>query len=44
MPHGEAAKYVLGLSGTAAIEWLVRHKPDAVLTPIQILKIMEGSK
>jgi|CXWL01.1.fsa_nt_gi hypothetical protein len=44
MPHGEVAKYVLGLSGAAAIEWLARHKPAALLTPIQILKIMEGSK
>jgi len=35
------AKHVLGLSGTAAIEWLARHKPDALLTPAQILMILE---
>lgn len=34
------AKHVLGLSGTAAIEWLARHKPDALLTPAQITMIL----
>ena len=34
------AKYVLGLSGAAAIEWLARHKPDALLTPAQITMIL----
>lgn len=34
------AKYVLGLSGSAAIEWLARHKPDALLTPAQITMIL----
>ena len=34
------AKHVLGLSGTAAIEWLARHKPDALLTPAQIIMIL----
>lgn len=32
MPHGEVAKYGLGLSGAAAIEWLARHKPAALLS------------
>jgi len=34
------AKYVLGLSGAEAFEWLARHKPDALLTPAQILIIL----
>ena len=34
------AKHVLSLSGTAAIEWLARHKPDALLTPAQIMMIL----
>ncbi|NOS81242.1 MAG: hypothetical protein E8D46_07955 [Nitrospira sp.] len=34
------AKHVLGLSGAAAIEWLARHKPDALLTPAQIILIL----
>jgi hypothetical protein len=44
MPHGEVAKYVLGLSGSEIIEWLARHKPDAPLTPAQILMILEGDR
>lgn len=34
------AKDVLGLSGREAIEWLGRHKPDALLTPAQIAMIL----
>ena len=34
------ARHVLGLSGAAAIEWLARHKPDALLTPAQITMIL----
>lgn len=34
------AKDVLGLSGQEAIEWLGRHKPDALLTPAQIGMIL----
>ena len=34
------AKHVLGLSGAEAIEWLARHKPDALLTPAQIVLIL----
>ena len=34
------AKDVLGLSGQEAIEWLGRHKPDALLTPAQILVLL----
>ena len=34
------AKDVLGLSGRDAIEWLGRHKPDALLTPAQIAMIL----
>ena len=30
------ARYVLGLSGAEAIEWLGRHQPGALLTPAQI--------
>lgn len=30
------ARYVLGLSGTEAIDWLGRHQPGALLTPAQI--------
>ena len=30
------AGYVLGLSGAAAIDWLGRHQPGALLTPAQI--------
>ena len=30
------ARYVLGLSGAEAIEWLGRHQPGARLTPAQI--------
>jgi len=37
-------KYVLGLSGAEAIEWLARHKPDALLTPAQILMILESDR
>lgn len=37
------AKQLLGLSGIEAIEWLSKCKPDALLTPIQILKIMDDS-
>ena len=44
MPHGEVAKYGLGLSGAAAIEWLARHKPAALLTPAQIIMILEGDR
>jgi len=38
------AKYVLGLSGAAAIEWLARHKPDALLTPAQITMILKSDR
>ena len=34
------AKDVLGLSGREAIEWLGQHKPDALLTPSQIVMIL----
>jgi protein-tyrosine phosphatase len=34
------AKHVLGFSGAEAIEWLARHKPDALLTPAQIAMIL----
>jgi protein-tyrosine phosphatase len=37
------AKDVLGLSGREAIEWLGRHKPDALLTPAQIMMLMAYS-
>ena len=30
------ARYVLGLSGADAVEWLGRHQPGALLTPAQI--------
>ena len=30
------ARYVLGLSGAEAIEWLGRHQPGALLTPAHI--------
>ena len=30
------ARYVLGVSGAEAIEWLGRHQPGALLTPAQI--------
>ena len=36
------ARYVLGLSGAEAIEWLGRHQPGALLTPGQIKMILEG--
>ena len=36
------AKKVLRLSGIEAIQWIGQHKPDALLTPPQILMIMEG--
>jgi protein-tyrosine phosphatase len=36
------AKKVLGLSGIEAIRWIWQNKPDALLTPPQILLIMEG--
>ena len=35
------AKDILCLSGTEAIEWLGRHQPGALLTPAQIMMIME---
>ena len=35
------AKQALGLSGLEALEWLRLCKPDALLTPVQILKIYE---
>ncbi len=38
------ARYVLGLPGPEAIEWLDRHKPDALLTPAQITMILEDSQ
>ncbi len=38
------AKYVLGLSGVAAIEWLARHKPDALLTPAQIMMVLKDDR
>jgi len=34
------AKDVLKLSGEEAINWLGRHKPDALLTPAQILVLL----
>jgi len=34
------AKYVIGLTGAEAIVWLARHKPDALLTPAQIVLIL----
>lgn len=34
------AKDVLGLSGEEAINWLGRHKPDALLTPAQIAMVL----
>lgn len=37
------AKDVLGLSGREAIEWLGRHKADALLTPAQIMMLMAYS-
>ena len=35
------ARSVLGLSGPEALTWLGRHQPDALLTPAQIMLIME---
>lgn len=37
------ARRVLGLSCSEALTWLSHHKPDALLTPSQILTILEGS-
>lgn len=37
------ARRVLGLSGSEAIAWLSRHKPDALLTPVQIEIILGGN-
>lgn len=34
------ARYVLGLSGAEAIDWLGRHQPGALLTPAQIMMIL----
>ena len=36
------AKKILGLSGIEAIRWIWQNKPDALLTPPQILLIIEG--
>lgn len=36
------AKKVLGLSGIEAIRWIWQNKPDALLTPPQILLIIES--
>jgi len=38
------AKKVLGLSGIEAIQWIWQNKPDALLTPPQILLIVEGDR
>ncbi len=38
------AKDVLGLSGREAIEWLGQHKPDALLSPAQILVLLSWEK
>lgn len=38
------AKKVLGLSGIEAIRWIWQNKPDALLTPSQILLIIEGEQ
>lgn len=35
------AKQRLGLSGIEALEWLRRCNPDALLTPVQIMMILE---
>ncbi|MBS0172001.1 MAG: hypothetical protein JSR62_16765 [Nitrospira sp.] len=35
------ARSVLGLSGPEALAWLGRHQPGALLTPAQIMLIME---
>lgn len=35
------AKDVLGLSGRETIEWLGRHHPGSLLTPAQILMILD---
>ncbi|MBS0158175.1 MAG: hypothetical protein JSS26_06270 [Nitrospira sp.] len=35
------ARSVLGLSGPDALAWLGRHQPGALLTPAQIMLIME---
>lgn len=34
------AKRVLKISGIEALAWLSRHKPDALLTPLQIMVIL----
>jgi protein-tyrosine phosphatase len=36
------AKHVLRLSGAEAIEWLAKLKPDALLTPAQIIMILQN--
>lgn len=38
------AKKALGLSGIEAIRWIWQHKPDALLTPPQILLILENGQ
>ena len=38
------AKDVFGLSGEEAINWLSQHKPDALVTPAQILMVLEGDR
>lgn len=38
------AKNILGLSGIEAIRWIWQNKPDALLTPPQILLIIEGDR
>ncbi|MGC3976114.1 MAG: hypothetical protein QM771_17265 [Nitrospira sp.] len=35
------ARSVLGLSGPEALAWLGRHQPGALLTPVQIMLILE---
>ena len=35
------AKHVLGLSGAESIDWLGQHQPGALLTPAQIMLVLE---
>lgn len=37
------AKQALGLSGLEALEWLRQCKPDALLTPVQVLLILQSN-
>ena len=38
------AKHTLGLSGVDALEWLRQCKPDALLTPVQIVMLLKEAE